>query len=337
MGRIWEAQPRRIVIFRALKLGDMLCAVPAFRAIRSYFAGAEIVLVALPWARSLVARYRPYLDGFREFPGYPGLPEREPDLERLARFFDGLRGDRFDLAIQLHGSGAISNEVTSRLGARTTAGFYEPGRFCPNPTTFYPYPSRGLELRRLLRLLEHLGVPPRGEYLEFPIADQERALVRRLLQDVGIGACRYVCVHGGASVAERRWPVGRFAMVADGLAKLGYAVVLTGSQDDAEVNAAIARSMRFPAVDLAGKTPLGVLAALLDEAQLLVCNDTGVSHVADARCVPSVVISTGDNPARWAPVDRLRHRVLCHESGVTPAEVLAEAEDLLRSQFAGTA
>ena len=62
--------------------------------------------------------------------------------------------------------------------------------------------------------------------------------------------------------------------------------------------------MRFEALDLAGRTTLGTLAAILERARMLVCNDTGVSHLADALSVPSVVISTGDNPERWAPVDR---------------------------------
>lgn len=123
MGLEWSPAPRRILIFRALKLGDLLCAVPALRAIRSSFPGAEIVLVGLSWAREFVERYRSILDGFLEFPGFPGLPEQEPDFERLPSFFEEMRAERFDLAIQLHGSGSISNEVVAGFGARINAGF----------------------------------------------------------------------------------------------------------------------------------------------------------------------------------------------------------------------
>src|SRR3954453_11329784 len=118
MGLNRSPAPRRVVIFRALKLGDMLCAIPALRAVRSPFPDAEIVLVGLPWAREFVDRFRTLLDGFREFPGYPGLPEREPDVDRLPLFFENIRAERFDLAIQLHGSGTISNAVLTRLGAK---------------------------------------------------------------------------------------------------------------------------------------------------------------------------------------------------------------------------
>jgi ADP-heptose:LPS heptosyltransferase len=332
LDRIGGPPPRRIAIFRALKLGDMLCAVPALRAIRSGFPGAEIILIGLPWAREFIGRYRAILDGFREFPGFPGLSEREPDRERLPAFFEEIRAERFDLSIQLHGAGSITNAVTARFGARINAGFYEPGSVCPDPATFLPYPDRGLEVRRLLRLVEHLGIPSRGESLEFPVFEEDELAAWRIVEAHGLEPGGYACVHGGASVPERRWPAECFAAVADALADRGLAILLTGTAGEAGLTAAISRAMRAPAIDLAGRTPLGPLAALLAGARLLVCNDTGVSHLADALRVPSVVISTGDNPERWAPADRRLHRVLCRDSGVTVGEVVAEAEDLLSQE-----
>jgi hypothetical protein len=84
--RLGHPLPRGVLILRALKLGDMPCAVPAFRALRAALPGARLVLAGLPWARAFVERYRAYLDDFREFPGYPGLPEREPDVGRIPAF-----------------------------------------------------------------------------------------------------------------------------------------------------------------------------------------------------------------------------------------------------------
>ena len=72
------------------------------------------------------------------------------------------------------------------------------------------------------------------------------------------------------------------------------------------------------------------MAALIDGARLMVSNDTGVAHLAVARKVSSVIVSTGDNPARWAPIDTSRHRVLCDDArGVGVAAVLAQADALL--------
>ncbi len=329
MGRPWSPPPRKIALFRALKLGDMLCAVPFLRAVRAHFPAAEIVLIGLPWARELVDRYPLYIDDFREFPGYPGLPEREPLVERLPRFFERIRSEEFDLAVQLHGSGAISNAVTMQFGARVNAGFFEFENLCPDPSTFLLYPNQGLELRRLLKLAEHLGIAPRGESLEFPIWSEDRIRARRLVGSFGQLSRGLVCIHGGASAPERRWPLDRFVAVADALSDRGYAIVLTGSASEAGLTGAIARAMRADVLDLAGATSLGTLAALLEQSRLVVCNDTGISHLADALGVPSVVISTGNNPERWAPIDGLRHRVLCRVPTVDAATVLTEANDLL--------
>src|SRR5436309_10334628 len=74
----------RIAILRALKLGDLLCTVPALRSVRAGLPGAKITLIGLPWARTFVDRYSAYIDDFLEFPGYPGLPEQPVDPSAVA-------------------------------------------------------------------------------------------------------------------------------------------------------------------------------------------------------------------------------------------------------------
>jgi ADP-heptose:LPS heptosyltransferase len=121
------------------------------------------------------------------------------------------------------------------------------------------------------------------------------------------------CVlHPGARLASRRWPVERFANVADGLAEQGLRVVITGTSAEYSIAEQVVASMRAPAINLTGATDLGMFAALLSEARLLVCNDTGASHVAAATRTPSIVVCAGSDPERWAPLDAERHHVLAH-------------------------
>jgi ADP-heptose:LPS heptosyltransferase len=334
-GRSWlersqrPARRLRVVLFRALKLGDMLCAVPALRALRGAFPDAWIVLVGLPWAREFARRFPAYIDEFHDFPGCHGLPEQDPARERMPAFLRSMRAGRFDLAIQMHGSGEITNAVVKRFGATCTAGFFSPDRPAPSGW-FLPYPDHGLEVRRLLRLLEHLGIAARGEALEFPIYSGDWQEARNLATIHGVDQGRYVVIHPGASVSARCWPAERFGIVADTLAAQGLAVVLTGSAGERPLTAAVAATCSA-AIDMAGRTGLGALAAVVAGARLVVCNDTGVSHLADALNVPSVVISTGDNPKRWAPADGRMHRVLCRDGGVCAHEVIEQLEELLGS------
>jgi ADP-heptose:LPS heptosyltransferase len=322
--RFGDPLPRRVLILRALQLGDMLCAVPALRALRQALPESEIVLVGLPWAKGYVERFRAYLDGFRAFPGYPGLPERPARLEEIPPFLAGLQQERFDLALQMHGAGTVTNPLTVLFGARANAGYFVPGQFCPDADRFLPYPDGLHEVRRHLRLMEFLGAAPQGEHLEFPVSDEDR----RELQAAAAGLTpgEYVCLHAG-STSARRWPPEHFAAVGEALAQRGIRVVLTGTESERPVTAAVARGVTPPPLDLTGRTTLGGLAALLQGARLLISNDTGVAHLAAALRLPSVVLFQPSQLARWAPLDRQRHRPLLLDAD--PAGVLREADDLL--------
>ncbi|UBF26530.1 glycosyltransferase family 9 protein [Kovacikia minuta CCNUW1] len=322
---------KRIAILRALGgLGDFLCIVPALRSLRSSMPWAEIVLIGLPQTKDLINRFGHYLDDVLEFPGYPGLPEQVPQIQHIPEFFSKVQSQHFDLAIQMHGSGLLTNSLTVLLGARLNAGFFPPGQYCPDPVHFLPYLSHESEVKRYLRLLEYLGIPIQGEELEFPLHESDMHALSAIKEKYELHPGEYVCIHPGASVADRRWQPEGFAVVADHLAKQGLRVVLTGSKRELLLTQATANAMQFESFNLAGCTDLGAMAALLKNARLLVCNDTGVSHLADALQVPSVVIFTGSDVNRWAPLNRALHRIVWNEIGATPTDVIDQVEALLR-------
>jgi hypothetical protein len=318
--------PRRIAVFRALQLGDLLCAVPALRALRQALPEAAITLVGLPWASDFVRRFGRYLDGHLAFPGSPGLPEQEPDRAAWPGFVRAARGRRFDLAIQLHGDGRLSQAVVAQFGARVTAGF-TPGRGEP---WRLPYPEHGPEPLRLLALMRFLGAGSADPRLEFPLQAADRVPWAAYPAVHRLAPGGYVCLHPGARDARRRWPAACFAAVGDALAReTGLAVVLSGSAPEAPLAATVAQAMRASAIPAAAPVPLGALAALFADCRLLVTNDTGASHLAAALGVPSVVVFRASDPARWAPLDRTRHRVVRDAAGTRAGEVLRQARELL--------
>lgn len=309
--------PRRIAVFRALQLGDMLCAVPALRAMRNAWPRARICLIGLPWAMDFVRRM-PYVDEFIEFPGFPGMPERAPDLDAWPAYVDRVRAGRYDLAVQMHGNGMLTNALVAALGVPHNAGFFVPGSEDVLPEVAVPWPDGVPEVRRLLVLAERLGAPPCGEYLELPILPEEIEAWAELCAELPQTPLGYVCIHPGARLETRRWPPERFAAVADRLVVAGYGIVLTGSAAEAPLTAAVAAAMTASAEDFTGRTDLGTLAALVAQAELIICNDTGMSHIAAAMCTPSVVICSGADAERWRPLDAARHPVLWHPVGCRP-------------------
>jgi ADP-heptose:LPS heptosyltransferase len=314
------AGAQRVLLFRALQLGDLLCAVPALRSLRRALPYAHIALLSLPWARDFVDRYSAYLDEFIEFPGFPGLPERQVDTTAIPSFLDRMREKRFDLTIQMHGSGGIVNVLLAQFGAKAEAGYCESAEGCPDPARFLPYPHGIHEVHRHLRLVEFLGASSKGDDLEFPLRDRDYEELARVPESASLRGGQYVCLHAGARFLTRRYPVSRLAEVGDYFAMQGYTVVLTGSSSERELTQFVASAMRFPSINLAGLTTLGAAAALVAGACIVITNDTGMSHLAAAVRVPSVVIVLSSDAARWAPLNKRLHPTILAEVACRPCE-----------------
>lgn len=323
--------PQKIAIFRALNLGDFLCAIPAMRALRAHYPRAHITFIGLPAMAEVARRFPQYIDAFTSFPGVPGLPEQQYDARALRQFVNRERKEAYDLVLQMHGKGTISNPLVCMLGASNCAGYFEPKNFCPDPRTFMAYPEGIPEVRRHLKLMRFLGIAPKGEALEFPVSPAEWVKLDALADLHGINQANYVCVHPGARDVRRWWAPGKFTQVADMLAARGATVVFTGTKRERDAVSRIQEKMAHPSVNLAGETELGVLGALIGRSRLLVSNDTGVSHLAAAMGTPSVVIFLASDPARWAPLDRHRHRIVHSSAHNDLGDVLSQIEHVLEN------
>jgi len=332
---------RRVAVLRALGLGDMVCATPALRALRHRFPNAHITLVGQAWAQAWALRI-PEVDGFVAMPDHPLTREAEggrmaavtdgavPETADVSAFVQTMRDLSLDLAVQMHGSGRISNAVVDQWGARHVLAFCEVlSTHEQDPCRRnLAWPRHGSEVSRLMQLVSCLdagGSPPASLDLIHPVVEPDRAAVRELLRAQGLppGHGRgWVCVHAGSKWASRRWPTARFAAVAKALAERGHAIVLTGTAAERALAQGI-RQQVPQAIDLCGLTDLWTLGAVIEGARLLLCNDTGVSHMAAALKVPSVVISCGSDVARWAPADALRHQVLWSAPSCRPCMQMA--------------
>src|SRR4051794_20246824 len=96
--RLGDPLPQRVILIRALPgLGDLLCAVPAWRALRAALPRAHSALVGLPGAGSFGARSPQSRDEGLEFPGYPGIPEPPLAPPQILAFLARIQARGFDL------------------------------------------------------------------------------------------------------------------------------------------------------------------------------------------------------------------------------------------------
>jgi ADP-heptose:LPS heptosyltransferase len=297
-----------IAVLRALPgVGDMLCAVPALRTLRRRYPDARIGLVGLWSSRWMLDAYPGYVDELLPIDGLPLLCPPPADVEGAMAALAEARRQRFDLAVQLHGDGSLSNLVTAMIGARHALVHHPLDRPAPEGAMAVPYPGRGHEVVRLLELVDRLGVV--GEAHLEPPDPAAQLPGAQLVAGLSVPPEGFAVIHPGASTASRRWSVAGFAAVASWLLDHDVAVVVTGTESEQELVDEIRR--REPAiVDLCGRTGVNELAGVITSARLVVTNDTGVAHLAAAVRAPSVVTFLGDDPGRWAPLDSVRHRLV---------------------------
>ena len=306
--RLAEKEIKKIGIFRALQLGDMLCAIPAIRSLRQAYPHAQIILLGLSWAKSFTDRFDHYFDGFIHFPGYPGLPEQGFNAKQFHEFTGEMQQQNFDLLLQMQGNGSLVNPMMELFGARYVAGFKTEGHYALDNGLFLSYPGFGSEIERHLALIGHLGIESMGTELEFPIMDSDEDELQKL--SLPIQPQHYVCIHPGSRGSWRQWPTSYFAALADFCIEQGYQAVITGTEDEVDIVASVISQMKNEPINTAGKTSLGAVGALIRDAALLISNCTGVSHIAAAFKTPSVVISMDGEPHRWGPLDSYRHRTI---------------------------
>ncbi|SDQ26656.1 glycosyltransferase family 9 protein [Actinopolyspora saharensis] len=265
------SSPDSVFVLRALGIGDLLTGVPALRGLRRAWPDSRLVLAAPRQLAELVA-----LTGAVDVLWHATGPE---DFEAPV--------PPPGVAVNLHGSGPESVRALCRLGAEHVLSHAHPVRPELDGPAWQPDQH---ETRRWCRMLEHFGIGSDSADL---------GIARPGTAGPAPGA---VVVHPGASHAARRWPAERYAALADGLAGTGRDVVVSGSGAERALAERVASSAGLPADSvLAGDHGLTELAALVANAELLVCGDTGVAHLATAYGTPSVVLFGPVSPEHWGP------------------------------------
>lgn len=319
---------------------------PALGAIRSAFPEARIVAVARPLVAELFRRH-PAID---DLVVYDSKGEHSGGQGRL-RMAKELRRYRFDAAILLQN--AFDAALLAFLaGIPERAGYATDGRRILLSRSV-PATDEILSLHHVeyyLRLLAELGISrPETVSLTLRVSGEERGALRDRLASLGIPeGGRIVGINPGATYgSSKRWYPDRFAAVADALAEEWDAsIVLMGSLPEAPLADEIEAAMRHRPVNLAGRTTVRELMALLSECFLLVTNDSGPMHIAAAFDIPIAAIfgptdwnktSPWTERARVVRVDvdcspcRLRECDRGHECmlGITPEMVVDAARGLV--------
>jgi len=290
-------EPRRIAIIKPSALGDVVQTLPLLPALRKRFPGSWIAWVVQRELSDLVT-------------GHPDLDQvlaidRRPSWSAGRRFLGELRRQQFDLVLDLQGllRSAVMTWTTGakwRIGLETAR---EGAAYAVNitlPETGRTVPAHA----RYWRVAEALGVGDvrRRALVQVSVNDHHHArqLLRNLPRPI-------FAVQWGARWETKRWPLERMVDVAARAGNMwGASVVFVGGPGERNsCDAALRRlgehSSSTTAINLAGRTSLKQLAAVLTQVDAVIANDSGPMHLAAELGTPVLGIFTCTSPVRSGP------------------------------------
>lgn len=281
-------------------IGDAVMTTPAISAIREHFPHAEITILANVMVSKLFLHH-PGIDSIITF-------DRQGKHHGVAgrlRLAAELRKHAFDLAIILPNSFDSAlvpwlARIPARIGkcsdGRTLllSGRYNAAKRVP----------RCHEVEYYLDLMQYFGITGSQTPLHLFVTKEEESSASALLEGHGIKPNDFILgINPGASYGSaKRWYPDRFAQVALRLADYWAAkVVIFGGPGETAIAADIDHRLEGTALNLAGKTSVRELMALIKRCNFFITNDSGPMHIAAAFGVPLVAIfgstdSSGTSP-----------------------------------------
>ena len=332
-GTIDRKQIHSIVLIRLDEMGDFVIFTSVLRSLRQGFPNARITLVLCDWICPM-AELCPYVDEIVPFPSRgPKWLQFVLGPYRALRIAMKLRGP-FDLAVNprfdrdIRGAAFLADfslapwvvgypSSTESLKAVANRGY---DRFY---THLFPVPGFGLsgihELERSRALLTLLGIRAEDLQPELWISPEDRSEADAILRRNGWHPGDVlICLGINASYARKRWPMGFFMQLAQGLESLpGTRFLIVGSSRERQGAELLRPLLGSRLINLAGQTSLRLSAAALGECRVYVGNDSGPKHVAAALGKPVIEINChpqdGDPPisSRRSDSGRSRNRSYC--------------------------
>ncbi len=291
------AQPKRIAVIKPSALGDVVQTLPLLPVLRERFPEASITWVVNRELADVVAGH-PDLDGVIRV-------ERRGGLSGWRRLLSELRAARFDLVFDLQGllRTALMTWATRapiRIGLETAreGSHLACHRLIPDTGRLVPAHLR------YWRVAEALGLGDRTRATKIPLRDEHRAFARSALSG---GDGPILAISPGARWVTKRWPVEKFAVIAaKAFRAYGFRPVIVGGPGEQPLAGQLEHLLQkfLPSasiVNLAGKTGLLQLSAVLEAADVLLTNDSGPMHLAAGLGTHVVGVFTCTSAVRSGP------------------------------------
>lgn len=307
---------KKILVVKLRHHGDVLLTSPVFSNLQAAIPQAEIHAmvykdtVPMLEGHSAIQKFLSYDRGWKNL-GFFGKLFKEFGLLKK------IRKEKYDLVINLTEGdrGAIAAFVS---GAKICIGLDPEGKGFKGKRKIYSHIVKNCKtprhtVEKNLDALRRIGIFPTPEERDvfFAIPDESKKRVRQLLQENKIAD--YFLLHPVSRWKFKCWPPSLVAKLIQELHQRGEKIVITASPDSSElmmVEEILKLAPEVPVLDLAGKTSLKDLGALIEMSRCLVCVDSVPLHMSSALKTPTVVLFGPTSEINWGPWQNQKARVV---------------------------
>jgi len=295
---------KKILVVHFEAIGDVLRATPAIRGLKERYPDSHLSFLTFPLCAEILEN-NPFIDRIIVYDKRKyrrELLKRKTPLKdiffEVKSFIKSLQQEKFDLVINLH-STPHSAILTSLIKAKEVRGhfFDEFGQSSfGDKWTYYLMLvtsstgiARSVSHEELYALTADVDMSFKELFLNLTLEEKERAA--SLLKEHKVTReDKLIAIHPGAGWPEKRWSEESFAKLAGSLLGQGAKVVFLGSKWERGGVERILKQMENEAINLTGQTSLREMAAIIDQASLLISNDTCATHFAGALRTPSIIL-----------------------------------------------
>lgn len=290
---------QNILVVNPYGIGDCLFTTPAIRALKENFPKAKIGLLLGSRTREIF-EHNPDVHSITVFD--KGSFDRlnfKDKIGVLSNLFKRLKNKRYDLMIDLSNAPEYGffGKFFLKIPQRAGFDYKKRGRFLTKKIRLEGFEGKHI-VEFYLDLLRLLNIPIQDKNLHFYLPEPMGAWAKEFLAknniketDIIIG----IVPGGGESWGKgsilKHWPREYFTLTAKLiLEKLGFRLLLFGSNSEAQICKEISDSLDGRAVDTSGRLSICELAGLFKKCSLIICNDGGPLHIAKSQDVNTISI-----------------------------------------------
>ncbi|MCF6248657.1 MAG: glycosyltransferase family 9 protein [Desulfobacula sp.] len=289
---------KKILIIKPSALGDIVHSLPFLSAIKNKFPNAKIDWVVAHGLHTFLEDH-PLIDNLWVIKKdqWKKLVNLNQSLKEINILRKGLKTEHYDVSIDL--SGLLRSGIISWFSkASVKLGFKESDEGSPFFYTHKIHGSMNIHaIDRYLEIAKFMGCAT-GEFgkiskIDYPFApyDHQPEILKELPK-------KYLVMSPSAGKPANRWQAEKYGRLAG---RLNLPTVIIASAAESDIAQEVVNHSNGNAINLAGRTGLKELIAVIEKASCFVCNDTGPMHIAAALDIPVFAVFGPANPIRTGP------------------------------------